>query len=362
MGLLDLPEKTARPVSAADGVTARSREVAPTKSHLKVLVLKNVWASWVDRDLKMLEKHFDVEVFHATKTSLLHLGVWIPKLWRADRVLAWFGSLHFFPVILVGWLMRKKIVVIAGGYDVDRVPEIDYGAFCRPWWSRTLRKLLFKMSSKVLAVSRSTLRETLKNVGLPQSKVDLVYHGFEQPSVSLMPWGQRKDQIVMISSAHDKDFRLKGLDQLLLIAERMPHRQFILVGQISPANLQVIESRGLKNLHLTGFLPFQGVEFEKIIGESKIVLQPSFCESFGAAVVDAGLRGCYPIVFSQFALTEVVDQIGTAVTYNDLNTLSQEIDRILALPDLDVHSIQRKFLNRFHISNREAGLIRALES
>ena len=46
---------------------------------------------------------------------------------RSDLVFGWFASWHTFLPVLLAWLMRKPAVVVIGGFDTARMPDIGYG-------------------------------------------------------------------------------------------------------------------------------------------------------------------------------------------------------------------------------------------
>ena len=44
-----------------------------------------------------------------------------------DVIVIWFASYHALPFVVLNQIFNKKIYIIAGGYDVANVPEINYG-------------------------------------------------------------------------------------------------------------------------------------------------------------------------------------------------------------------------------------------
>jgi hypothetical protein len=57
----------------------------------------------------------------ATVLSLLNV------ISRADLTFGWFVNPLVATGILISKLLRKKSIVVVGGGDIDRMPEIDYG-------------------------------------------------------------------------------------------------------------------------------------------------------------------------------------------------------------------------------------------
>ena len=73
----------------------------------------------IDRDI--LAGHFELTELGG---RTLHAG---SAAARSDVVVIWFAGWHAILPATVGWLLRKPVVVITGGYDVANVPEAGYG-------------------------------------------------------------------------------------------------------------------------------------------------------------------------------------------------------------------------------------------
>ena len=60
---------------------------------------------------------------------------------NCDLVLIWFAGGHAFAAVFLAKLLRKKSMIIVGGFDVARVPEINYGRFTQSWTKKFLTKM-----------------------------------------------------------------------------------------------------------------------------------------------------------------------------------------------------------------------------
>ena len=101
---------------------------------LRVLFVHSAMATFVRNDLKLLQKHFNFRSLDVTlflvprrgKYLLAYLRLLKGVLW-ADVVYAWWANLNTVFMVLLCRFLRKKSIVVVGGYEVAYVPEINYG-------------------------------------------------------------------------------------------------------------------------------------------------------------------------------------------------------------------------------------------
>jgi glycosyltransferase involved in cell wall biosynthesis len=328
----------------------------------KILFVSNVNASWAQRDLEILKSQYEVKHLDLrSKFQYLNLS-WPISILRSDIVFFWFGSLSFLPILILAKIFGKKIVTIAGGFDVAKAPFLDYGAFTHNWLSQKLRCFFFNSSNKILCVSKANMLETIINAKVQSSKCEVIYHGFEEirKPEGLKAWNARKNQVVMISQGINNTFYRKGLDQFISLARLLPDYDFILMGQISSDFQDFIKRYGTSNIKLTGFVKFNSDEFCEILESSKYILQLSYYESFGCSVIDGAILGCYPIVYSQFALEELIQKHGKTFPYGSKEDIA---DFILKNKEfLNSTEIAKNYLSYFSIQKRVQSLFKAMDS
>ena len=319
-----------------------------------VLFLRNVNASWAIRDREILKTNFDVEDNFVNISFYLN-PIWLLKILKSEIVFCWFASFTFYPCVLIAKILNKKIIIVSGGFDAAFAPAIGYGAFTKSACSRMLRKWLFGMADKVLCVSKANMAETIINAQVDAKKCEMIYHGFEKlaGNISVVPWHKRANKIVMICQCDHTTYYRKGIDNFLKIAMAMPDYQFTLIGKVSSSLEVFFNQQAPGNFKYTGFLNFQGKEFLEILNNSKFALQLSRYESFGCAIVDAAIMGCYPISTSNFSLYEVVEGIGSVIPEEDIFYLKDLIENI---QDVDSVEISNNFLERFSFKKREKSL------
>ncbi|MCK4434395.1 glycosyl transferase family 1, partial [Candidatus Bathyarchaeota archaeon] len=131
------------------------------KEKNKILFVYSSLPSFVRRDLEILERHFTVKkmkitTYRVTKKGsdpLAFLRLLKGVLW-ADVVYSWFARWNAFFIALFCMFLRKKCIIVVGGYEVAKVPEIGYGAMLNPRSARKV-KFILKNADKVLVVDPS---------------------------------------------------------------------------------------------------------------------------------------------------------------------------------------------------------------
>jgi glycosyltransferase involved in cell wall biosynthesis len=310
--------------------------------------------SWVETDVQILSTFSDVKLIDVLQTSVTDVKAYLPLIARADVCYFWFGSFRHLPFLLLAKIFRAKVVIVAGGYDVNKLDSIGYGAGAQGFVSRLLRKLIFALADQVLAVSEFTRQSAIEHMGLAPETVKTVYLAFGGPQVALTPWEERAARVVFLISARDNMFQVKGIDRIPELCTALPHVQFSLAGQLSETVEAFLKGKNLANLELIGFLPFQSSRFIDLLNSSRVVCLPSRMESFGAAMIDGAIFGCVPVSLSVGALPEVVSGFGETVS--DSAALATAIERVITGTGRDVEQIRMAALNRFPIERRKVAL------
>lgn len=273
----------------------------------------------------------------------------IGYLKSSEIIFCWFGSIWFLPIILLAKLMKKKVIVVAGGYDVAKTGDYHHGIFDKSIVHKYLTRLLFQLSDQVLSVSEFNKNEAIKNAEIAQSKIQLLPLGFE---FDLKDYSQikRKKIVTMISNLDSMRFMIKGADLFCKLASCNPGFNFRIIGKLSNEVLHKIQKLELSNIELVGEVEFASKEFNQYLLESMYIAQFSRYESFGAAVVDGAIRGCYPLVSDQQALQELVKP--------DMGRVITDISQVeLSDPEQNPEVISHHFNEKYALAKREQRLI-----
>jgi glycosyltransferase involved in cell wall biosynthesis len=281
--------------------------------------------SFVKRDLKIIGTKYEVREVNNFKSTISKIPHNLFGTLWCDMVFCWFGSPRFIAPIVLARVFRRKVIIVAGGYDVVKLPEIDYGNMAgglRSW----LQRELFKMADHVICISNSNMKEAMYNVGISSEKITMIYHGFETPNLV----ENEKDQMVItVGRMSEENLQRKGWGVFLEVAKCFPDIPFICIGSMDDGIREKLERRMPPNVTLTGWVSDE--ELEDYFRRAKVYVQASLHEGFGCSVAEAMLHECIPVVSNCYALPEVVGDAGYLVKTGNLQDLKEKI--AMALKD-----------------------------
>ena len=277
----------------------------------KILFIKISNSTFILKDEEILNRHFEVTSYFYGTEKGFKAGISLIKqffylllnTWKYDLIYIWFADYHSFFPALFSRLFNKKIMIVLGGFDVMKIPELNYGGHISGIRSRII-KASCRMSDQLIAVSDYAKTQAAKNIS-PQvvSKTEIIYNGIDTAFFKDLK-KERQNKIIYVSAAQDeRRARVKGIDKLLEVAKSLPDYEFLLVG-VADGFLEKIFQDHPENIKTISF-----VSRDKLVAlynEYKIVLQLSVIESFGVSVVEAMACGCVPVVSDVGALKEIV--------------------------------------------------------
>jgi len=201
---------------------------------------------------------------------------------RHDCVFCWFGSLRFIPVVLLGRLLRKKVIVIAGGYDVANQPEIPYGNMLT-LAGRLFGRLLFRTAQVISTYSQSGAREVAENAGIPLERQQMIYLGFDAGTVGQkVPPAGKEVLVLTVARVNMSTMYRKGLLAVARVSRLLPDVPFVMAGWYDEDALKVLRREAGANVRFTGFV--DDAELRSLFARAKIYFQPSLHEAFGCSV------------------------------------------------------------------------------
>jgi glycosyltransferase involved in cell wall biosynthesis len=305
-------------------------------------------ATFIDRDEALLRERFAVEAFKYDDWQ--HLFPLLSRIARCQVAVAWFSLGYAYPMVHLGRVLGKPVVLIAGGWDVEAMPEFDYGAMIL---AKRRRRNAYALAhaSRVLAVSNFTKGRVER--WAPRARVEVLYHGFPLPPNGIAIGKRGALTVARVSPA---TWRLKGLDVFMGAARRLPEVPFTLVGDLSAAG-DLLDGRP-RNVRTTGLLTPAQLALE--YARASVYVQLSAVESFGCSLAEAMLSGCVPVVTDRGALPEVVGPVGEQVPYGDVNAATEGIQK--ALESTDASAAQARIHSHFSIERRARGLVGTIET
>lgn len=322
---------------------------------MKILFGHQAMSSFVEKDLRILEQAHEVREYRFR--GVRDLPGLVQNVMWCDITFSWFGKLHAFYAVLFSKLLRKKSVVVAGGDDVARVPEIKYGLFCS-WWKKYCPLFVFKYADLILCVSESNRSETLVNAKADPRKVKVLYHGFDGEVFRRTPHIEKEDIVLTVGRVTEETLAKKGLDLFVRSANLLPKRQLFLVGPQTDSAIDMLRREAPENVTFTAGL--YGDDLVKMYSRAKVYVQASIHESFGCSVAEAMLCECVPVVSRHGALPEVVGDCGFYIDKLDSQELAARIEEALH-SDMGKRARER-VLQLFPLERRRGGLLGAIAS
>jgi glycosyltransferase involved in cell wall biosynthesis len=225
------------------------------KRKIRVLFVRPSTVHFIEQDLAILSRHFDVKVLNVSPEGrTLSAGMrYLFKLkWgilRSDVAFCWFADIYSeWSVRLARWLGKKSIVVV-GGYEVAKIPEINYGLMLNEDDAKMVRHILDK-ADKLLAVSDFVKKEIEqyshgKNVSVVYNAVDVA---------GLTPRDKKEDLVVTVGNATKERCALKGIDTFVKASLQVPNARFVVIGGTDDETVKRLKEINPK-VEFTGQLP-----------------------------------------------------------------------------------------------------------
>ena len=313
-------------------------------------------STFIRQDIKFLQKWYVVEEQPLQKFGWYH-AIFSPHFWkivaRNDAVFGWFGTSA--SAIIIGFLLRKPTIVVAGGCDVVEIPEIGYG-FRRTNPFFLYMVLGYHLASKVLLFSDASRKDFLKILGTKTSNSQLLYLGVDTDY--FRPFGEKKDQVLTICYFTQSNWLRKGLRTFVEVAKLLPDVTFKIAGKVAePDFFSYLMKVSPPNLIISGNLSKE--QLLKEYQESRIYAQLSLHEGFGMALVEAMACDCIPLVTNNGSLPEVVGDTGCFVPLNEPEDICKIIQEMLGNKSLS--NPRQRVLERFSLNAREDGLKKVME-
>jgi len=327
----------------------------------RILFLHQSWRGFEKRDFEILKDNFSTRELLIYKNLFYKMPSVIREIKKTDVIFCWFAyRAAFFPLLLAR-LLRKKIILVAGGWDCANVPEIEYGAMrqgVRFLPTRIITKFIIKLADRIIAVSEYNKREIITNYCNSLDRINMIYHGIPVNCCS-DKLNNKEDLVLTVGEVSESNLKRKGLEVFIKVAKRLPDIKFTLVGKIDkkienyissfiPENLEIIDSITDDELHV-------------LYRRAKVYVQVSYHEQFGSALAEAMAHKCVPVVTDRTALPEVVGDTGYYVPYGDIEKTANAIE--MALKDTEKGKIARERIARlFSFEKREKLLVELINN
>ena len=234
-----------------------------------------------------------------------------------DIIYCWFALPYAAVAAVEARAFGKRVIVVAGGWDVSQIPEIGYGRLLTRC-GLAIARVSLGWPELVLAFSE-TSKTAIRKVA-PNSPVSLAYLGID--TVQFHP-KEKEDLVVTIAQVSRENVRRKGLRTFVEAASEVPEARFVVVGKHVDEAVHELRTVGATNVGFPGEL--SDIDLRDTLGRARVYVQASFTEGFGVAVAESMASGCVPVVTRRGALPEVVGDAGLYFEYGDSHGLANAI-------------------------------------
>jgi glycosyltransferase involved in cell wall biosynthesis len=274
--------------------------------------------SFVKKDIEILSRNFEVRpLLYRSRRDIWRVKT--GALW-ADVTFSWFAWDQAAWATRFAKLFHRKSIVVVGGFDVVKMPEISYGNLLHPRPAARTRYAITH-ADRVIAVSQSLKADAERFSG--RHDIEVVYHGFDAEQYT--PSGPKDPVVLTVGAVNQSNLKRKGLEWFIKAAAHAPDLSFRLVGRIEPGMLQAIKEMAPPNLQLVG-----EVDSKTLLAEmrrARVYVQVSAHEGFGCSLAEAMLCGCVPVVSDRGAIPEVVGETGIYVSPGNPHDLADGVRR-----------------------------------
>lgn len=279
----------------------------------KILFVYTNFSTFVKTDFEILSEAHSVTSYQFKPVKGLLKTAWqmlrqlfflLLNIWKFDAVFIWFADYHSFLPVLFAKIFGKKSFVVIGGYDVVKMPKLNYGVFISKFRGFCA---VYSMnnSSLNLAVSKNVERKVRWIA--KKSNTQLIYNCVNiSENKNIQP--EKENLVITVGLIDSKrTYFIKGIDTFIEVARLLPEFKFMVIGMSENLPSQIINNRP-DNMEFICRVNHD--ELQNYYKKAKIYCQFSRSESFGVSVVEAIHFGCTPMVTNVGGLPELVGNSG----------------------------------------------------
>jgi glycosyltransferase involved in cell wall biosynthesis len=243
----------------------------------------------------------------------------------------------------------KKSILILGGVDVAKEKDFHYGIW-NSWWKSPIIRYGITHASIVLAVDPFLKHEAVRLAHYPGDNIIIVPTGYDPEFWK--PSGKKDELVLTVASCPDLvRAKLKGIDNLISIARKMPDVHFKIIG-INPHVASTFDVP--PNVECRSFSSREEVLHS--YQQAKVYCQLSYREGLPNALCEAMLCECIPIGTRVGGIPTAIGDAGFLVDYNDEKQTIAAIRAGLTMSPDDGMRARLRIAAQFTLSQREETL------
>lgn len=325
----------------------------------KILFVSAYKTSFVKKDYEILNQYFKVDTLFLTKKYskvnklLVHFVKILLKITKNEIIFVWFADYRAFLAVLLAKILKKKTVIVVGGYELADLPEFNYGGL-RSLFAKKRLKFTLKNADKVLTVDESLKYEIINKLFLKADNVTTLPTGYDSDKfVSNQP----KEKLVITVAAVKKlnSLRIKGLDIFIEVAAELPEYDFMIIGCQGEA-YEWLEKKSSSNVKIKQYLPQS--ELINFYKKARVYCQLSIREGLPNALCEAMLCKCVPIGTRTHGIPKAIGKTGFLTDYNDFKAIKHAIVKAISSNRGDL--ARNRIIKLFNLGTRTTDLIKVI--
>lgn len=290
------------------------------------------------KNVELESKHYPGRFFRLMLLALYKSG--ISPDFLVGSVDVFHSPDHVFPAC-------KKIPTVLTIHDLAFLlyPE-NYTRINRAYLSAMVPQSV-KQAASIIAVSKQTKEDLVRMVGVPEERISVIYNGIESnfrpmtrdeceatwQKYSLPKGGyllyvgtlEPRKNIAGLIRAYAKIQKNPGISQRLVICGGLGWLYRELFGLVNELGLR-------KEIIFTGHVPNK--DLPAIYCGAELLVYPSIYEGFGLPVLEAMACGTPVITSNVSSLPEVAGDAALLISPNDVEELTEAINRLLSDSEL----------------------------
>ncbi len=341
----------------------------------KILYITPALSSFVVKDIELLNHQFSVTASVFSPSNKIFLPLLLVKQFfsllftSTDAYICMFAGYHSFLPIIIGKLLNRPVIIIAGGTDCVSFPSIQYGHFNNKILNHFCA-FSFKHCNLICPVHEALIEqdytyanETYSKQGIkafiPEIRTPFltIHNGYD--ANQFQPLGNRKAKtFVTIGANLGLRFskKLKGIDLFIKAAEQFSEGEFTIIGGENHFTNAEIP----KNVKLLGFI--KNNKLPELLSKHEYYVQLSMSEGFPNALCEAMLCGCVPIVSKVGGMPFIVQDLGHVLQKKEDSLLFEIISKCKTEDtQLKSEKVRNRIANNFTLANRKKGLEEAVQ-
>lgn len=232
---------------------------------------------------------------------------------------------------------QAKNVLRACGWDVQKQPEIGYGARCISAEVEAEISAICRSADASIANSSDTSKD-FSDLGVSAEKIHLIPNGFDHRFFHRTRAERQSStlRLVTVGRNHPK----KGFDLLPEIASKLREMkidfQWTLMGEGMNSILTLFKERGLDR-DVTCISSATREQVAETLNRSDVMVFPTRIESFGLVVVEAMAAGAVVVTSNASGVADIVEdrKNGMLCPIDDASAFARAIGEIAASPELE---------------------------